>query len=200
MAAAARFAAAPGGAARQRDARSLLPRGPDHGPRPGGRRSPGPAWSGIPRPRSRRRDSGYGVPSAATTTSRKSNSSPQRTVGCQRTRQCQRCSRSQGTRLRSTAPARGRCCTRVGKHASATKGTRRSDVVRSGRVADRESGARTGPKSSARSAALCPRRSRRRRPDPRPASGGEGVGCDSLLDTHFCLREQGRWPRSVPPR
>ena len=38
----------------------------------------------------------YGVPSA-TTTSRKSNSSPQRTVGLQRARRCQRCSRSQGT-------------------------------------------------------------------------------------------------------
>jgi hypothetical protein len=102
-------------------------------PRPGGRRSPGPAWSGIPRPRSRRRDSGHGVPSVATTMSRTSNSSPQRTVGCQRTRQCQRRSRSQGSRLRSTAAARGRCCSRIGKHASATKGTRRSDVIQSGR-------------------------------------------------------------------
>ena len=31
-------------------------------------------------------------------------------------------------------------------------------------------------------------------------NGDEGVGCDSLLGTHLCLREQGRWPESVPPR
>jgi hypothetical protein len=45
-----------------------------------------------------------GVPSAATTTSRKSNSNPQCTVGCQRARRCRRCSRSQGTK--SSGPLR----------------------------------------------------------------------------------------------
>ena len=35
---------------------------------------------------------------------------------------------------------------------------------------------------------------------PAPWFWRQGVGCDSLLDTHSCLREQGRWPRSVPPR
>jgi hypothetical protein len=41
-------------------------------------------------------------------------------------------------------------------------------VVCSGRVADRDSGARTRPRGSARSAALCPRRCRGRGPYARP--------------------------------
>ena len=52
----------------------------------------------------------YGVPSAATTTSRKSKSSPQRTVGCQRARRCQRCSRSQVTSRRSPDPSAADAC------------------------------------------------------------------------------------------
>jgi hypothetical protein len=71
-------------------------------------------------------------------------------------------------------------------------------VVRSGRVADRESGARTGPKSSAarrsvRAVPVAAGRTRALLPATR-------VGCDSLLDTHFCVRDEGRCPRSVPPR
>ena len=67
-------------------------------------RLPETRWPTIPWPSLERRSStvqpstrlAYGVP-PATTTSRKSNSSPQRTVGLQRARRCQRCSRSQGT-------------------------------------------------------------------------------------------------------
>jgi hypothetical protein len=77
------------------------------------------------------------------------------------------------------------------KQHSPQAGSRLPLLVRSERVADRDSGARTGPKSSARIAALCPRRSRRRRPGPRLASGDERVGRDSLLDTHVVLARAG---------
>jgi hypothetical protein len=50
---------------------------------------PGLEWRSSPVQLSTRL--AYGVRSAATTTSRKSNSSPRRTVGCQRARRCQRC-------------------------------------------------------------------------------------------------------------
>jgi hypothetical protein len=84
----------PPAAPRQHDARSLLPAVPTSG-------GPETRWQTIPWPNLEWHSSAvqpstrlaYGVPSAATTTSRKSNSSPPRTVDCQRARRCQRCSR-----------------------------------------------------------------------------------------------------------
>jgi hypothetical protein len=89
----------PPAAPRQRDARSLLPRGPTRGgPETRWPTIPAPAWSGIPRPCSRRRDSrsASGPPPRF----RRGRRIPARSApwGCQRARRCQRRSRLQETK------------------------------------------------------------------------------------------------------
>jgi hypothetical protein len=156
----------PPAAPRQHDARSLLPAVPTSG-------GPETRWQTIPWPNLEWHSSAvqpstrlaYGVPSAATTTSRKSNSSPPRTVDCQRARRCQRCSRwvEDFAERQIKASARSRCWRRAGSSCSPPSRSRpcsrRLPFRRARRVATVEPSRRSGRRQVAAAAAgRCPLR------------------------------------------